>query len=330
MRPRYANISRRGCESGRVGQAAKRRGGRKKTAFLQKESPVPGDSARKRSSWRNKRLKEKPYEPSGGGRAAGAARRLACAATADPARRLRAGGHRLHVLRGPVLPAPGDGPQAQDEGGPGRGSRRPAAATRTASTLVRDNLNTPGAFYEASCAGAGVGQASRCAPKHGSWLDIAENELRIRQYPRHRDVNERVSAAWTGKVDDARCKSSRCRATARKRRTKADRAGEAPVRPMRKIFFGSVVGVRIRRGEARQGIAYLDRDFIAEIAGFRPRVLPVVFDLDQPRDAVGQANKVSGFRSSGDALVRDNLKRKTRRERSTKRPARAREREITA
>ena len=85
-----------------------------------------------------------------------------------------------------------------------------------------DNLNThtPGAFYEASCAGAGVGQASRCTPKHGSWLNIAENELRTRQCLRHRrlgdtlqaeawsvDVNERQRGVdWQMKVDDARCK----------------------------------------------------------------------------------------------------------------------------
>ena len=68
---------------------------------------------------------------------------------------------------------------------------------------MRDNLNTPGAFYEASCAGAGVGQASRCAPKHGSWLDIAENELRIRQYPRHRRVGDTLQTeAWSVDVNE--------------------------------------------------------------------------------------------------------------------------------
>ena len=61
---------------------------------------------------------------------------------------------------------------------------------------MRDNLDTctPGAFYEASCAGAGVGQASRCAPKHGSWLNIAENELRIRQCLRHRRLGDTLQA----------------------------------------------------------------------------------------------------------------------------------------
>ena len=59
-------------------------------------------------------------------------------------------------------------------------------------------------------------------PKHGSWLNIAENELRIRQCLRHRrlgdletlqaeawsvDVNERQRGVdWQMKVDDARCK----------------------------------------------------------------------------------------------------------------------------
>ena len=139
--------------------------------------------------------------------------------------RVRAGGHRvdLHVLRGPVLLAPGDGPQAQDEGD---------WAEEVASllegryadcekiTLVCDNLNThtPGAFYEASCAGAGVGQASllhaearelvkrACyTPKHGSWLNIAENELRIRQCLRHRrlgDLETLQAEAWSVDVNE--------------------------------------------------------------------------------------------------------------------------------
>ena len=156
------------------------------------------------------------------------------AATADPTRRLRvrAGGHRvdLHVLRGPVLLAPGDGPQAQDEGGLGKSPAFRRAATRTASTLVCDNLNThtQGAFYEAfepARARKLVKRIEFCyTPKHGSWLNIAENELRTRQCLRHRrlgdletlqaeisawsvDVNERQRGVdWQMKVDDARCK----------------------------------------------------------------------------------------------------------------------------
>ena len=72
-------------------------------------------------------------------------------------------------------------------------------------TLVCDNLNThtPVAFYEASCAGAGVGQASRCTPKHGSWLNIAENELRIRRCLRHRRLGETLQAeAWSVDVNE--------------------------------------------------------------------------------------------------------------------------------
>ena len=70
-----------------------------------------------------------------------------------------------------------------------------------------DNLNThtPGAFYEASCAGAGVGQASRCTPKHGSWLNIAENELRTRQCLRHRrlgDLETLQAEAWSVDVNE--------------------------------------------------------------------------------------------------------------------------------
>ena len=89
--------------------------------------------------------------------------------------------------------------------GPKRSPACWRAATRTASTLVCDNLNThtPGAFYEASCAGAGVGQASRCTPKHGSWLNIVENELRIRQRQRHRRLGDTLQAeAWSVDVNE--------------------------------------------------------------------------------------------------------------------------------
>ena len=68
-----------------------------------------------------------------------------------------------------------------------------------------DNLNTctPEAFYEASCAGAGTGQTSRCTPKHGSWLNIAENELRTRQYLGHRRVGDTLQAeAWFVDVNE--------------------------------------------------------------------------------------------------------------------------------
>ena len=70
-----------------------------------------------------------------------------------------------------------------------------------------DNLNTctPGAFYEASCAGAGTGQANRCAPKHGNWLNIAENELRTRQCLRHRrlgDIETLQAEAWAVDVNE--------------------------------------------------------------------------------------------------------------------------------
>ena len=78
-------------------------------------------------------------------------------------------------------------------------------ATRTASTLVCDNLDThaPGAFCEASCTGAGVGQASRCALKHRSWLNVAENELRTRQCLRHRRLGDTLQTeAWSVDVNE--------------------------------------------------------------------------------------------------------------------------------
>ncbi len=99
-------------------------------------------------------------------------------------------------------------------------------------TLVCDNLNThtPGAFYEAfepERARKLVKRIEFCyTPKHGSWLNIAENELSsmTRQCLRHRrlgdletlqaeisawavDVNERQRGVdWQMKIDDARCK----------------------------------------------------------------------------------------------------------------------------
>ena len=69
--------------------------------------------------------------------------------------------------------------------------------------LVCDNLNTqePGAFYEAACAGAG--RASRCMPKQGIWLNIAENELRIRQCLRRHWLGNTLQAeAWTDDVNE--------------------------------------------------------------------------------------------------------------------------------
>ena len=56
------------------------------------------------------------------------------------------------------------------------------AATRTASTLVCDNLNTctPGAFYEAFRAGAGVGQASLL---HAEAWELAEHRGERTQDP---------------------------------------------------------------------------------------------------------------------------------------------------
>lgn len=99
-------------------------------------------------------------------------------------------------------------------------------------TLVCDNLNThtQGAFYEAfepARARELVKRIEFCyTPKHGSWLNIAENELSsmTRQCLRHRrlgdietlqaeisawavDVNERQRGVdWQMKIDDARCK----------------------------------------------------------------------------------------------------------------------------
>lgn len=98
--------------------------------------------------------------------------------------------------------------------------------------LVSDNLNThtKGAFYEAfepERARALVRRIQFChTPKHGSWLNIAENELSslTRQCLSHRRIGDLTTlqveiAAWSTdinstqrgvdwhmKIDDARCK----------------------------------------------------------------------------------------------------------------------------
>ena len=100
-------------------------------------------------------------------------------------------------------------------------------------TLVCDNLNThtPGAFYEVFPPEQARGYVRRIefcyTPKHGSWLNIAENELSCmtRQCLSGRRIGELVAAArrnrtpgridvtdtqrgvdWQMKIDDARCK----------------------------------------------------------------------------------------------------------------------------
>ena len=99
-------------------------------------------------------------------------------------------------------------------------------------TLVCDNLNThtPGAFYEAfepEKARAYVRRIEFCyTPKHGSWLNIAENELSCmtRQCLKGRRIGELAllqeeigawaidvsntqrDVDWQMKIEDARCK----------------------------------------------------------------------------------------------------------------------------
>jgi hypothetical protein len=99
-------------------------------------------------------------------------------------------------------------------------------------TLVCDNLNThtPGAFYETFPPEQARGYVRRIqfchTPKHGSWLNIAENELSsmTRQCLHDRrigeiaELREEINAwsvdvtdaqrgvDWQMKIDDARCK----------------------------------------------------------------------------------------------------------------------------
>jgi hypothetical protein len=99
-------------------------------------------------------------------------------------------------------------------------------------TLVCDNLNThtKGAFYEAFEPGKARGLVRRLAfchtPKHGSWLNIAENELSSmtrqcltgRRFATVEELREETTAwhehsnarqrgvDWQFKIDDARLK----------------------------------------------------------------------------------------------------------------------------
>jgi len=98
--------------------------------------------------------------------------------------------------------------------------------------LVCDNLNThtPGAFYEVFPPEQARGYVRRIefcyTPKHGSWLNIAENELssmtrqclRDRRLGEIEELREEINAwsvdvtdaqrgvDWQMKIDDARCK----------------------------------------------------------------------------------------------------------------------------
>lgn len=99
-------------------------------------------------------------------------------------------------------------------------------------TLVCDNLNThtPGAFYEVFPPEQARGYVRRIefcyTPKHGSWLNIAENELssmtrqclRDRRLGEIEELREEINfwsvdvtdaqrgVDWQMKIDDARCK----------------------------------------------------------------------------------------------------------------------------
>ncbi len=91
--------------------------------------------------------------------------------------------------------------------------------------VVCDNLNThtKGAFYEAfepARARALVRRIQFCqTPKHGSWLNIAENELSSMTRQCVAETLREETAAWSAdvnasqrgvdwqmKIDDARCK----------------------------------------------------------------------------------------------------------------------------
>ena len=190
----------------------------------------------------------KPYDPDASGalhgRAAGAIGQGDPKADrghreASPARRLRvrAGGHGeyLHVHRTALRMADGNRAPVEDESGLGIEMARLLDGRYKGCEkviLVCDNLNThtKGAFYEAFAPAQARQYVRRIefrhTPKHGSWLNIAENELSSmtrqciggRRFGDLKTLREQIRAwsndvnktqrgvDWQMKIDDARCK----------------------------------------------------------------------------------------------------------------------------
>ena len=198
----------RGLHKPRNGEAD----AKKKRLFLQKESPVLG--TRKRSSWRewNKCLKSNLTTRSVRWSAWTSSRcsketRVRRYRGSDASTTSTSGRAPPSCSARPCPPGAGDGPQAQDEGGLGRRGRQPAGrplrglrapSCATTSTPTRRERSTkrPARARE-------LVKRACYTPKHGSWLNIAENELRTRQCLRHRRLGDTLQAeAWSVDVNE--------------------------------------------------------------------------------------------------------------------------------
>ena len=183
----------------------------KKRLLLQKESPVPGDSARKRSSWRNKCLKEKPYDP----------RRPVVCMDEQPVqlvdsraplpriRRVdyeRAGTAFMFCealssrCRATARKRRTKADWAEEVAGlrPLRELRAPSCATTSTPARRERSTKRPARARE-------LVKRACYTPKRGSWLNVAENELRIRQCLRHRrlgDIETLRTEAWSVDVNE--------------------------------------------------------------------------------------------------------------------------------
>ena len=187
----------------------------KKRLLLQKESPVPGDSARKRSSWRNKCLKEKPYDSQ---------RPVVCMdeqpvqlVKETRVRRYRGSNASTTSTNGRAPPScsarpcpPGAGRRPASAGrrwiGPGKSPARGRYADCERPRVRQPQHLHAGSALRSVLRGRGSWSSEfRYTPKHGSWLNIAENELRIRQCLRRRrlgDLETLQAEAWSVDVNE--------------------------------------------------------------------------------------------------------------------------------
>ena len=85
---------------------------------------------------------------------------------------------------------------ARPAGGPLRGLRAPSCATTSTPTRRERSTKRPARARE-------LVKRACYTPKHGSWLNIAENELRTRQCLRHRRLGDTLQAeAWSVDVNE--------------------------------------------------------------------------------------------------------------------------------
>ena len=84
----------------------------------------------------------------------------------------------------------------QPAGRPLRGLRAPLRATTSTPARRERSAKRPARARE-------LVKRACYTPKHGNWLNIAENELRIRQCLRHRRLGDTLQAeAWSADVNE--------------------------------------------------------------------------------------------------------------------------------